>query len=829
MRGAACSRWRAGRARVTTAAMAARERRAVRGIGGRLAGWLLALAVAVSVSPAVAALRVAPTHAAVIQRYSGDDGLPQNGVNALLQRRDGHLWVATHGGLAQFDGRRFKVFRAHQEVRPATENAATGSGPSSDRILALHEDRRGRLWIGTQDAGISLYEDGVFRSLAACRGICQASAFVEGADGSLWVASSDGVLGIDMATLRERAPLRGETVRYDLLAQTRDGTIYAGGFNGLAVVAGDRLDPVALPDGSRHVVVLKATGDDLWVATDTDLFRFEPASGRWHLRERRRVNNLIEDAHGRLWLGTLDGQLLHEDGAGVPQPVEGLPPMFMVSLLFDDHGNLWIGSHNKGLFRLREPWIGLMADPQAAMNRPARAVADDAAGDLWFALSCSGLRRWRADGRIETVPLRAAIGSECAETLARDRAGGIWVGTSDGFLGRIRPGADTVEPVASWPAGPSIRAIHETAEGDFWVAVARSTVVLERDAAGGGGAGRPVAALEGMAANQIVAAHSGGLWVVSDQGVVRIDGERILERWTPAQGLSSRFARAVYEDRAGVLWVGTYGGGLNRIRGGKVDRYNRGNGLFDDTVSCILADDEGRLWFGGNRGVSLLSAVAADGRSIETVGFTVGDGLIPAEINGGTQGACHRDAHGRLWFALVEGFAMVDPARARERVAPAPQALIERVAIAGHDQPLAGPLQLDAASQNLEIGYTAVDLSAPERTHFRFRLSGVNDDWIDAGRNQTIVYPSIPWGEHLFEVQARSEGGPWSSPPATLPIHRPMPWYQRPWVWLLATLLSLLLVVDGTRGDATARRSRPARLRGSAGGSLGNDSPGSDG
>jgi len=777
------------------------------------AALLLAFAATLPIDPhAAPAPVVAPTHAPVVQHYGGDEGLPQNGVNALVQRRDGHLWIGTHGGLARFDGRAFKVFRADPQLRPATAGVTPGSGPASDRILALHEDVRGRLWIGTQDAGISVYEDGAFRSLPACRGTCQVGAFVESADGRIWAASSIGVLRIDPDTLRAAPFPDGVASRYDHLAWGRDGVLYGGGHAGFAAIAGDHVEPLAMPGGTDRVVLLQADGDTLWVATGSALFAFDPLDRSWRRHPLAGVNRLIRDPRGRLWVGTYQGELLRETDDGGWQAVGGLPRMFTVSLMFDDQGNLWIGSHNKGLFRLREPWIGLMADPGVAMNLPARAIVDDGAGGLWFAFSCGGLRHWHADGRIETLALTAVLGSECAATLARDRAGRIWIGTGDGYLGRLRADGGDVERIATWPGGAAIRAIHEAADGRYWVAVDRSTYRLAVAADGTVLAREAVDALEDMAANQIVAARRGGVWVVGDRGVLRVDGDRVLERWTPQQGLSSRFARAVHESADGAVWVGTYGGGLNRIRGGRVERYDRDGGLFDDTVSCLLADAEGRLWLGGNRGVSLLAAEPV-GAAIETVGYTVGDGLVPAEINGGTQGACHRDTRGRLWFALVEGVAVLDPARARDRVAAAPAALIERVAVDGRTQPGVDRLQLGAAAQNIEIGYSAVDLSAPERTRFRFRLSGVNDDWIEAGRNRTIVYPSIPWGEHVFEVQARSEGGAWTSPPATLPIARSAPWYQRPWVWLLTTLLSLLLVVDGTRGADLRRRARLARLR----------------
>jgi hypothetical protein len=94
-----------------------------------------------------------------------------------------------------------------------------------------------------------------------------------------------------------------------------------------------------------------------------------------------------------------------------------------------------------------------------------------------------------------------------------------------------------------------------------------------------------------------------------------------------------------------------------------------------------------------------------------------------------------------------------------------------------------------------------VSLDRPEETSYRFRLAGVDRDWVDAGQNRSILYPSIPWGAHRFEVQARVTGGPWVSEPAELTLVHPEPWYQRPWVWSLITLSGLLVLVVSSRAE----------------------------
>ena len=72
--------------------------------------------------------------------WTTEDGLPQNSVNDIIQGRDGYLWLATFGGLARFDGVRFKIF-----------NSGNTPGLLSNRILSLHEDRDGTIWLTSQN------------------------------------------------------------------------------------------------------------------------------------------------------------------------------------------------------------------------------------------------------------------------------------------------------------------------------------------------------------------------------------------------------------------------------------------------------------------------------------------------------------------------------------------------------------------------------------------------------------------------------------------------------------------------------------------------------
>lgn len=733
---------------------------------------------------------VAPEQRIVPRYFTADDGLPQSGVNAIIQSTDGYLWIGTFGGLARFDGARFEVFRAHADAsRPAV------GGPGSDRILALQEDDAGRLWIGTQDAGLSVFERGRFRHLPVCGGECEVYDILQPADGRIWIASDAGLFRVDPEN--GQAERMEEARRARALATDGEGRLFVGGPEGLHVLEGDRLRAVQLPHPQAKVEMLEAESrDTLLVATERDLYRYHVARGDWEPLGVAGALYATRDSDGQWWVAQSTRRVVRQDGPGGWQAVPELDGVAISSMASDDEGNLWVGGTSRGLLRLREPLFGLFGEAQLGTGRPGRAVIGDGHGGLWFGLACSSLRHWQEDGQVRTLELADALGSDCISSLLLDGHGTVWAGNIDGQLARVVEGR--VEQVTAFDPGTSV-GIWEEAVGGYLVSAGRSTHRLRVDGAGGVQTLRPIEVLEGMAINQVVPSVRGGNWFVGDHGVFRLVDDAVVERWTPDQGLSSRFARALHEEPAtGVLWIGTYGGGLNRVAGGRVRHYDEDSGLFDDTVSCILADGRGRLWLGGNRGVTLVSAPDASGEEISSVGYAASDGLIPAEINGGVSAACHRDSLGRLWFSLVEGFAFVDPASVAEAAQAPLRPHIEHVAVAGTTLGIDGSsLELAPFSRNLEIRYTAINLSQPQNSRFRFRLSGFDGDWVEAGSNRSILYPSVPWGRHLFEVQASVQGGPWSAP-ATLQINHPQPWYQRPWIWTLATALGLLVLVGST-------------------------------
>ena len=763
----------------------------------RVGAWFC-LALACVCDTAAASPSAIFDHKDGVRIYSSNDGLPQSGVKAIIQARDGYLWVGTFDGLARFDGSTFTVFRD----RPGMEGGR-GAAPASDRIVSLFEDRGQRLWVGTENAGLSVRDHARFRQLAACERSCQVNAMAQGADGAIWAATNAGLLKLDDASGEERWKADANASGFTCVAADGAGKVFAGGPDGFHAVEGSQLRAIALPEGSHGVRMLKRDGDGLLVGTDRELYRYTPATNGWKPWGIAEPVDAVQDAHGLWWVSQAPGRVLRQDASGTWSEVPGLSTQGSAYLAWDSEGDLWASHGINGLARMRPSLFGLVSQRQLGTNMAGRAVTSDGHDGLWLGSACGGLFHWIGDGQVRPIPIQETLRSSCVFSLLLDRHGALWIGTTEGTLGRLADGQ--LQLIEAWPRKEPVN-LWQLDDGSYLASVGLSAFGFSADDQGRIIRRWQPAALQGMRISSLARARRGGYWIAGDQGVVRVQDERVLERWTPAQGLSSRFARAVHESPTGELWIGTYGGGLDRIRNGVLQHYGRKNGLFDDTVSCIQPDRRGRLWLAGNLGVSLLPAPAQAGASITSVRLAERDGLIPAEINGGGSRPCHQDAEGRLWFSLVAGFGVLDAARAPDTSPAQPVPHIEYVAVNGRALDASRPeLVLAPFSRNLDIRYTAVNLARPEETLFRFRLAGVDRGWIEAGQGRNIIYPTIPWGTHQFELQASITGGPWESSTAVLTIVHPEPWYQRPWIWMLVTLLGLtVLVVSGQENDDEA-------------------------
>lgn len=753
----------------------------------RCAGALGVLALLVT-APLAAEVIWPPGMAQFVQTTITDrNGLPQNSINAMTQTPDGYLWFGTEEGLARFDGLRVTVY-----------DTPHFQALKDNYIYAITPGRDGSLWIGTR-TGVVRMKDGVFQTFLAAKS--PIGTILESKDGAIWVGGLDGLYQLKDNQVRHFTTadgLPGEGV--SSIVEGREGVLWIGTSKGLAQVR----------NGSLYAV-----GDKEGLSAD-------------------RILDLAPSHDGGLWVATPRGLLKWTGNALERFPSLKFPKNVIITSLFEAHdGKLWIGFDHAGVAAMSNGELTWYTTRQGLPVDDVSKVFEDRDHDIWVGLFEGGAVELRT-GSFRTFGKREGLSEEMTWAILQAQDRSLWVGTDSKGLDHIdHDGKVRAFGTPDGLPGGSVFALYESPDKSVWIGsehgelshLVNGHIAVFRDPANKGARLNAILPapngdlylgyheINGLARfhqghfehyefpgllNAATLAPDGSIWVGTDHGGVSHIQDGKVTTYTTRDGLLSDFAQAIYVDRDGVVWAGTSPGGLNRIENGHVTTYSISQGLYDLTVGSIVEDNNGYLWMTCNKGVykvskKELNEFARKKRSsIHSTVYTTVDGLRSAECNFAGNPATWKGAAGDLWFVTTAGIAGIDPDHSRTMTA-VPSPLVEQISFNQKLLPAGAEATAGPGSGNLDIEYTAPDFATPERLQFRYRLSGFESEWVDAGTRREAIYTKLPPGSYQFELQASDGVSGWGARVAQQQIVlRPFFW-QTGWFRALVGFAFLLV------------------------------------
>jgi len=747
--------------------------------------------------------------------WTTENGLPQNTVRAIRQTRDGYLWVATENGLARFDGVRFTVF-----------NRLNTPGVTGNRFTWLCESRDGDLWAATIDGGLMRYHDGRFTSYTTKDGL--GSNFVwrvdEDAEGTIWVYLQNGLVKWQNGRMIPTTPEPHSKLN-DLLFNPKYIS-YGSEFLGLwrldragwSRFAYGKWSSIPLPPGLTDPMKLKIE----WVHEDSQRrlwFNLPDRPGESYCVSGGRLTifrgfprgfrAFYQDRLGRLWLNNSAGQaMLWKDGRLTPLP--GLRVLFNFHVVEDREGTFWIGTYDQGVARGRELVITVYRHPGGAEANFIYPIWQDRKGDIWVSSGFHGLTRLRADSqnsRFEDFPIDGRRQTSELSSMFEDVDGSLWLGTFRYGLARFDGRQLRQLPDLSAQIKGRVDVIHRDRAGNLWLG-GQTGLYRLRD-----GMVTRFSPQDGLACDHVRALYEDGagvLWIGGRGGVSQFkDGK--FTSLTTADGLSSDRIITFHGDEKGTLWIGTYDAGLNRLENGKLTRFTMREGLHDNSVYQILQDDYGFFWISSERGVYRVRKAElddfAEGRIsyITSTPFGVADGLAVPGCSGGLQPAGFKARDGKLWFATGDGVAVVDPTIVPFNPTP-PPVMIEGCILDLQPVDFRNGVRITPEQDILEINYTGLSFIKSEKMRFRYKLQGLDRDWVEAGTRRTAYYPYLPPGSYNFTVIAANSDGVWNLEGSSLQITVLPPLWRTWWFISLVTLAAASVI-------AGAWKYRVAQLR----------------
>jgi signal transduction histidine kinase/ligand-binding sensor domain-containing protein len=715
------------------------------------------------------------------------DGAIPN-FNEITQTTDGYIWLGTQDGLMRFDGVRFSLWRS-VDGKPLIK---------------------------------------VFTALLGAN------------DGSLWIGSLDGLMRLKNGRLyrytkpSERAPV-------STIVQDRAGTIWVGrhhapkGSGSLCRAEESELVCYGAKDGILAQFAVNLTQDSdgyFWVGGDI-LCRWRPGSAATCFDEvgrqggtRKFISALAGGPSGSVWasidsVGPQFGVRYFSGGKWSPFIVPGFdgPSIRSHKLYLDRHNSLWIGTENNGLYRIHDGAVDHYGSPDGLSSNSIDGFYEDREGNFWVATD-GGLDMFRDTPVVSYSMAQGLFASTISSILAR-RDGSIWIG-NEGAIDILRNGEHSLLSLRDLP-GDSVGPLFEDHAQTVWLGLDLALLAY-RD-------GRFVEVMQPAGIplwpNQLLAITEdtgGNIWALGRSGhLFRIQNQKAVEDIQLGQSLSS--ACCLEPDNNGGVWIASKGK-IARYHAGQLETYpleddngplfvhemiadadnsllistNRGlvrwsngqhaalgmrNGLPCESIYSTIKDDNGSLWLYARCGLLQIEASqvakweGSPSSPIISRVLDAHDGAFPG-IQEPRQHISSKAPDGRLWFTNGALVQVVDPKRlGRNEVIP-PVAIEDLIADRKALGAQAG-MRIPALTRDLQIDYTALSFSVPQKVRFRYILEGHDTIWQEPGERRQAYYTDLTPGNYRFHVIACNNDGVWNEAGASLDFSIVPAWYQTIW------------------------------------------------
>ncbi|MEO1212952.1 MAG: two-component regulator propeller domain-containing protein [Bacteroidota bacterium] len=757
-----------------------------------------------------------------------------NLILSLEEDQRGRIWIGTAGaGLSCFDpvSKRFYHF---------SHSSDSGHQPINDHLTNLYFDASERLWLSTL-GGIELFEikeqenpehKGVPQLIRIeLPEVLQSGAFrvtAPGPGNSLWLGGGNSFFRLWLPEVgKEKFELEKITIgdKEDNIT-VNDFSVFSDHLGIAATNKGVFFFPdVRVDKPQSHLILGPGLFDaievdkfgQIWIGSGAGLAQFKMMEGeafpqliRIHQNDLNSQNSisknvilsLAQDKQGLVWVGTNGGGVNKFDPERKPfthikrSLKTGSISYDKIRAIYEDsQDNLWLGTEGGGLNFHAARYSTSNYQHFTSIPSPKNVftlmeVKEKNTSYLYLGAQANpGLYRIKipqagenlADMDIRTFPQI----SNSVFSLVNDQNKYLWIGTYNGGLYRfdLQNGEESgfSDPFRHDPKNPQsisnniIRSLLEDEDNNLWI-----------------GTGK-------------------GLNKISSKE--RYKAKPVFESYffspDDSSSLSHNYILALHQSQVGEIWIGTFGGGLNKfIKGKKGEKgyfknYTEEDGLSNSVVKGILEDDEGNLWLATNNGISKF-----DPRLESFKNYDIHDGLQSKEFS---ELACLKRRNGEMLIGGVNGFNSFFPLKIKENFHP-PEVVFTNFEVVnkplGVGEQLNERVLLDSAiskinhielkhdENSFSLEFAALHYAAPEKNQFKYKLEGFDDEWITVNSQKRFAtYTNIEPGDYTIYVKASNNDGVWNETPASISIYIAPPFWKTGLAYVIyASLLIGFLV-----------------------------------
>jgi signal transduction histidine kinase/ligand-binding sensor domain-containing protein len=769
-------------------------------------------------------------------------------INDIITDKSGIVWMATDNGLVRYDGYEY----IHYDVDPKDAKKM-----GSILTIRLFEAQDGHIWIGCTD-GLSEYnpDTKTFKNYNLLKLTdfplghqLVITTINEDLEGRIYFGAFDTTGTKATHSIFYKDKNKEQLQRFDAPNKVEIKSVYqttSDRFGNIWVFASNgfyRIDktknihkenwpiPEFLTDKYNSTIKSDTKGN-IWMASSNAahsvLSVWNPNTGKIKSYSLKKTNEkeplffseMEMDAKGNIWIGTNKGLGYFDlEKEQFQQLKESEDPKMAkteaVCLHLDSFDNIWIGTPSQGLFRyanraVLKSYVYKKEDKNSITAGWVLKMFENREGKVWI-VSVNGLNVFDPkNNSLTPYPFTAIMpGFEGCAAIGEFAEDEILIQTNKGFF-LFNTNNKTFKKIVLDPqlAKPYIFNLKKDSKDNQWYCTSNGVYLKLKNK-------KTLQHIDliklpgsNTSSNGVINIYDSpkyGIWLLSNNGLFLYNsstGKVKRYGFDKKKGdvLKSQDINSLYVDSEGIVWIGTWGGGLNKynIKTGKIKYYTMKEGLPSMGIQGILPDEKNKaLWLSTFEGISRFSL-----KEEQFNNFSMEDGIQGRLF---ADGSYLKTSKGLMLFGGNNGITVFNPNDITRNSTP-PKVFITDFKIGDISLFLnKNSLTKDVSNKkqnivlkfnqnNLSFNYIGIHYANPASNKFAYKLENYDDRWREVGTVRTAFYYNLPPGEYVFRVKAANSNGVWNETGATISFSITPPWWHTWWAYAIYGLLFILIV-----------------------------------
>jgi ligand-binding sensor domain-containing protein len=719
--------------------------------------------------------------------YSVEDGLPFVSVSTIFQDNKGNIWSGGYAGLSKFDGNSFT-------------NYSPKDGLLNHSVTSINQDNQGNLWIGTI-SGVNKYDGKKFTAYTVKHGLISnyITCCAKDAKGDLWFGTDKGISKLTDGTFinfSRKDGLIGKNVKciYHDIA----GNVWIGTSSGLSCFNGKRFTNYTTLDGLSTNNINSIAQDyqqNLWIATSNGLCRFNKSrTFRRYAQQQGLIDIDIKcvlvDNKNTKWLGTTTGLISFADNQFRKYQIKRDRNSNLIQCLYQDYeNNLWIGSY-AGMYKYRGNPFALFGPNEGLTNNFVISILRDSKNVLWVGTQDGGLFRYKNNGFIQYNE-QSGLKAKTVNAILEYAPDVLWLATEQGLT--VFDGKKFIKKTDSTDVfSRSINCFYRDSKNNIWIGGRNKLFKYD---------GRKFSQYTFKCKNDnyeiwsIIEDKSGLLWIGTYLGgLIKYDGKMFIECSDMFESKNDSYLASLI-DKEGNLYFGSMDGlwmvnpktpNLKPVHFSKEDRMSS-----DLIYSLTFGKTENEIWVGTNQGLNRINI--AEYKKIgqkNIIPFGKQEGFSGVECNSGT----YLDKDGSIWFATVNGLIKYDPKEYIENKSESKISLTD-FRLFYTDTILTNGMHLRHSDNNITFNYAGICLTNPDKVLYSYILEGSQNHWSPPSKERSATFSNLPPGKYTFKVTSSNNEGIWNKVPATFTFTIDRPFWKTWWFIISSSLFLIVALI----------------------------------